>query len=178
MTNAELAILGLVVEQPRYGYEIERVIEERGMRDWTEVGFSSIYYLLKKLEREGHVEGELVEGAQGPARKVYRASSRGQQALRAGVLEALSVPQRCYPPLQLGLSHLPGLPAGEAIAALGQYRDALAERLAHVHQRWQSQRPLPLFVEAMFEHSTIRIEAELSWVRGFIERMEAENAQD
>ena len=50
MTNAELAILSLVVEQPRHGYEIERVIGERGMREWTEVGFSTIYSLLKKLE--------------------------------------------------------------------------------------------------------------------------------
>ena len=32
MTNAELAILSLVVETPRHGYEIEQVIEERGMR--------------------------------------------------------------------------------------------------------------------------------------------------
>ena len=30
MTNAELAILGLVGETPRHGYEIEQVIEERG----------------------------------------------------------------------------------------------------------------------------------------------------
>ena len=27
ITNAELAILGLIVEQPRHGYEIEQVIE-------------------------------------------------------------------------------------------------------------------------------------------------------
>ena len=50
MTNAEFAILSLIVEQPRHGYEIEQVIEERGMRNWTEVGFSSIYYILNKLE--------------------------------------------------------------------------------------------------------------------------------
>jgi DNA-binding PadR family transcriptional regulator len=43
MTNAELAILSLVAEQPRHGYEIEQVIEEREMREWTEIGFSSIY---------------------------------------------------------------------------------------------------------------------------------------
>ena len=51
MTNAELAILSLVAEQPRHGYEIENVIEQRGMRAWTEIGFSSIYYILKKLEK-------------------------------------------------------------------------------------------------------------------------------
>lgn len=177
MTNAELAILGLVVEQARHGYEIEQVIEERGMRDWTEVGFSSIYYLLKKLEREGFVESELEEALRGPARKVYRASPSGEKALQAGVLEALSVPKRCYPPLQLGLSHLPGIPAGEAIAALGEYRDALAERRAYVRERWQSQKPLPFFIEAMFEHSLTMIEAELLWVKGFVERMEDQDVQ-
>ena len=51
MTNAELAILSLIGESPRHGYEIEQVIEARGMREWTEIGFSSIYYLLKKLEK-------------------------------------------------------------------------------------------------------------------------------
>ena len=43
MTDAELAVLSLVAEQPCHGYEIEQVIEARGVREWTEVGFSSIY---------------------------------------------------------------------------------------------------------------------------------------
>jgi DNA-binding PadR family transcriptional regulator len=68
MTNAELAILSLVDERPRHGYEVEQVIEERGMREWTEIGFSSIYYLLKKLEREGQTRGQLGEADRGPAR--------------------------------------------------------------------------------------------------------------
>ena len=79
MTNAELAILSLVAEEPRHGYEIERVIEERGMREWTEVGFSSIYYLLKKLEQKGLVEGRLAEAARGPARKVYQVTPAGAE---------------------------------------------------------------------------------------------------
>ena len=59
MTNKELAILGLVAEGPGYGYQIEQVIEERGMRNWTEIGFSSIYYILNKLEKEGWLTSEL-----------------------------------------------------------------------------------------------------------------------
>ena len=59
MTNAELAILSLVAEQPRHGYEIESVIEQRGMRAWTEIGFSSIYYILKKLEKAGLIAAEI-----------------------------------------------------------------------------------------------------------------------
>ena len=46
LTPAELTLLGLLAEKPRHGYELEEVIIARGMRDWTEIGFSSIYYLL------------------------------------------------------------------------------------------------------------------------------------
>ena len=55
MTDTEFAILGLVHEEERHGYQIEAVIEERGMREWTAVGFSSIYYLLKKLEKKAFI---------------------------------------------------------------------------------------------------------------------------
>lgn len=178
MTNAELAILSLVVEQPRYGYEIDQVIEERGMRDWTEIGFSSIYYLLKKLEREGLVESRLQEAKQGPARRVYRATPAGESELHDGILDALSVPRRRYPHLQLGLANLPAISHTEALAALQEYRDALASRLAFVQERWTNQDPLPYFVEAMFEHSVALLRAEIAWVEGFVSRLEKENEQD
>jgi DNA-binding PadR family transcriptional regulator len=172
MTNAELAILSLVAEQPRHGYEIEQVIEERGMREWTEVGFSSIYYLLKKLEQKGRVEGRLEETAQGPARKVYQTTPAGDEALREAIVETLSTPSPCYPPLQLGLSNLPGIPLGEAVAALQQYREALEEQQAHVQRRWDEQKPLPYFVEAMFDFSLTMIEAEKGWIEKLIRRIE------
>lgn len=168
MTNAELAILSLIVERPRHGYEIEQVIEERGMREWTEVGFSSIYYLLKKLEREGLIEGQLEEAERGPARKIYHITQAGVEARQTALLETLSVPWRGYPPLMLGIANLPAIPSAEALAALRQYRDALVARLAHVQARWDSQRPLPYFVDALFDYSITMIQAELTWIEKFI----------
>jgi DNA-binding PadR family transcriptional regulator len=176
MTNAELAILSLVAQQPRHGYEIEQVIEERGMREWTEIGFSSIYYLLRKLEREGLIEGQLQEAERGPARKVYHATPAGREALRAGVLDALSVPRRCYPPLQLGLANLPAIPPAEALAALRKYRDALAARLEYVRTNWESKGPLPLFIDAMFDYSVAMVGAELTWIEKLIKQVEEEHA--
>ncbi len=173
MTNAELAILSLVAEQPRHGYEIEQVIEERGMREWTEVGFSSIYYLLKKLEREGLIEGQLEQAERGPARKVYRVTPGGRGALHEAVLDALSTPRRYYPSLQLGLANLPGIPPAEAVAALGRYRDALAARLEQIGANRERQQPLPYVVEALVEPSLALIQAELAWVQGFIEQLQS-----
>jgi DNA-binding PadR family transcriptional regulator len=176
MSNAELAVLGLVVEHPRHGYEIEQVISERGMRDWTEVGFSSIYFLLNKLEKAALIESHVETAAgKGPARKVYRATPAGVQTLRSGVFAALARPDPLSPALQLGLANLPVLPAAEALDALRQRRGALAASRESVRQKWERQRPLPYFVDAMFENSLVMIQAELDWTEKFIQRMEEEN---
>ena len=176
MTNAELAILSLVVEKPRHGYEIEQVIEERGMREWTEVGFSSIYYVLKKLESAGLVHGRLEQQAgRGPARKVYAVVDAGRAAWHEATIEALSTPQRCYTPFQLGLANLPGLTMGECVTAVRQYRDRLAQQRDHVRARCQEEgETAPLHVKAMFDLSLTLIEAELGWIEVFIDELSAD----
>jgi DNA-binding PadR family transcriptional regulator len=179
MTNAELAILTLIAEAPRHGYQIEQVIEERGMREWTELGFSSIYYLLKKLEKDGLIRGRVERHVgQGPARKVYSLTAAGKEAVRAGVIAALSVPQKPYPPLQLGLANLPGISQAEAVRALESYRDHLDERLTGLKEKRDRQQPLPYFVEAMFSHSLALLEAESRWTKRFIKQLEGRSEQD
>ena len=42
LSDAEFAILSLLGEDDHHGYEIEALIEARGMREWTAIGFSSI----------------------------------------------------------------------------------------------------------------------------------------
>ena len=178
LTNAELAILSLVAERPCHGYQVEQLIEQRGMRSWTEVGFSSIYFLLNKLERRGLVQAHLEPAAgRGPARKVYQATPDGQRALAEGVRRALSIPQRGSLGLQLGLANLPVLPPAEARLALEAYRRELQGQFQALERRWQAQAAgglnhrLPFFVDAMFEHSLALIQAELGWLEGFLERL-------
>jgi DNA-binding PadR family transcriptional regulator len=175
VTNAELALLTILAERPRHGYDIERVIEERGMREWTTIGFSSIYYLLKKLGQMGLIKGKLEETSQGPARKVYHLTAAGADALREGVLEALSVPTPRHSPLEIGLANLPGIPAAEVLAALKAYRDALVARIRHVEVTWARQRPLPYFVDAMFTYGITMGEAERKWVDDLIEQVEEQH---
>jgi len=178
MTNAELAILSLIAEQPRHGYEIEQVIQERGMRQWTEVSFSSIYYLLKKLQDKGYVKGQPGKNSgRGPAPTIYQLTSDGNRAWREAVLEALSLPQPCHTPIQLGLANLVYFPVEEALAALSQYQQNLAQRMEQVREQAQKQRPLPDHIETLFDYSLTMMDAELSWTRQLIKQLEGQNVQ-
>ena len=117
VSNAELALK--LSEQPRHAYEIEQVIEERNMRDWTEIGFSSIYRLLSKLEAAGWLSAQLQppEG-RGPARKVYQLTPAGKKAWQDAALENLAEPERKFSSFLLGLDNLCALPPKEVQQAI------------------------------------------------------------
>lgn len=175
MTNAELAILSLVVEQPRHGYEIEQVIEEREMRAWSDVGFSSIYYLLRKLEAEGLVASRRQPApGRGPSRRVYAVTPAGREAWKENVLQALAKPRRSPSDFLLGLANLPHLDPKTVAEALEDHAGDLESRLAHIEQRRAIE--LPFHVEAMFELTTAHLEVELAWIRRFSRRLEEQPA--
>ena len=180
MTNAELAILGLVIEQARHGYEIEQVIASRDMREWTEIGFSSIYYLLKKLQKNGMVRSRIdAANQQGPARTVYEATADGLTAWQQAMLSVLATPQPHFDPFQLGLSNLPALAPDAALTALNQRRDSLQQTLTRLRARHaESQSFAPPHVSAMFELSLVQIEAELHWLNAFIDRLRTSQQGD
>ena len=176
MTDAEFALLSLLAEQPRHGYQIENVIEERGMREWTEIGFSSIYYLLKKLEKDGQVISSLAPPAgKGPSRRVYKLTQAGYAAWQEATLEALSVPKGLASPFLMGLSNYPTVPPDQALTALRSYRQALAERQERILSRAGDQQPLPPHIEAMFDYSRALLEAEIAWFDRFIHQVETQS---
>ena len=81
LTPTELTLLGLLVEKPRHGYELDEVISARGMREWTEIGFSSIYYLLGRLRDRGLItEIDTPRPVRGKSRKVYGPTAEGRRA--------------------------------------------------------------------------------------------------
>ena len=60
--NVKLRSSDCSVKNRYYGYTIEKIIEERGMRHWTDIGFSSIYYVLKRLESRNLIVSSAAAG--------------------------------------------------------------------------------------------------------------------
>jgi len=164
LTNAEFAILSVLAEAPKHGYAIEQLVEERGMRNWTEIGFSSIYFLLKKLETRGFVEVEDPSLTSRRTPKVYRLTEAGKLAHREETRQALTEPEALYPAFLLGLANWPALPPHTAAEALQARAAALDQKLRELEKRRTAQEPLPTFVRAMFDYSGTMIEAEQAWL--------------
>lgn len=167
-----MVILTLLAEKRNHGYELESIIEQRGMREWTDIGFSSIYFLLRKLAREGLVEAFPQAGERGPSRKVYALTGEGWQSWQAASLAALANPQRTWSVFHLALSVLPVLPLEDARRALAHYRASQVARLRRIEERRLAQAPLPLHVQALFDHSRSLLVAEISWLDNYLVMLE------
>jgi DNA-binding PadR family transcriptional regulator len=160
--------LGLVAEMPRHGYELERIIEQRSMREWTQIGFSSIYYVLGRLEAIG-----LLAGKRGGARakKVFSMTRQGRRTLVEQSLTALRTVAPTYSTLLLGMAHWHALEREEAVNALKVRMAALEFEMVRLGDIQIAQQPLPDYLDALFDYALGQLRAEASWVAQTLDYM-------
>ena len=78
--SAEVAILTLLAEQPLYGFEIAKRIEER-TRGALTFTLASLYPMLYELEKRGWVSGRWQANQAGRDRRYYCLTPTGKKAL-------------------------------------------------------------------------------------------------
>lgn len=170
ISDREAAILGILCQQSQYGYELEKTIEERGMRVWTKIGFSSIYYALKKLENKGLIKSSMEDVEGRPSRKVYSVTEFGYTAMREKLREVLSQNKKMISSFDLGIAYHFLLESEEVIECLTRYLASLNERETQLKRKMEEREKegVPYRVVALFSRPLALIEAEKKWVLQFI----------
>jgi DNA-binding PadR family transcriptional regulator len=78
--STELLVLALLEEQPRHGYDIARLIDERSQGSIV-YQVASLYPTLYRLENRNLIEGRWVEKAGQRRRRYYRLLPAGRKVL-------------------------------------------------------------------------------------------------
>jgi DNA-binding PadR family transcriptional regulator len=165
-----LAVLSVLVEQPRHPYEIATTLRTWGKDQDMEIKWGSFYTVVRNMERHGLIEAvESVRAGRRPERTVYRITDAGRAELVDWARELISTPEPEHPRFRAGLSVLAALHPDEATALLGQRlarledgiragRAALAEQLRSV--------PRLFLIES--DHDLAMRAAEATWVRALL----------
>jgi DNA-binding PadR family transcriptional regulator len=171
VSKVEVVVLGLLAEEPLYGYDLLERCRSRGMEFWVQVGKASVYQVLRRLDRDGFIIGRTQEGSEGPDRRVYRISKAGRERLREGISARFgaSEPYESDGGLALGFAHL--LSAADARRAVDAREAAVRERLAASRQERSSSsadRSAGRNVaNAMLDRQEALGRAELAWIKEF-----------
>lgn len=171
MTDAELTILSLVAERPSMGHQIQQLIDERGLREWLTIGFSSVYYILNKLESQNLISSVLRPEQRGPARKLYTITEAGQGILQTAVSHLLSQPRSLGSGFELGLANIHALKPHQVYRELRHHRDDLKYQLLQVESSWvrhQQDDNVAEHITALYTHSIAMMKAEITWLENYI----------
>jgi DNA-binding PadR family transcriptional regulator len=160
----DFAILGLLMERPRHGYEIKRALAQLGF--WT-VSFGSLYPALRRLEKRGAIEASEGTGR----RKAYDITDDGRELFDA-LLTADPDASETDRAFQIRLAFLSQLPQTERARVLEHRRTKVAAQLKSardivVDARTSTESP-DRYRLALMEHAMRSIEADMAWLDGLI----------
>lgn len=173
MTDAELTVLSLLAQGPHYGHELQQTIDDRGLREWLVIGFSSLYYILNKLEEQQFVQSELRANGRGPARKYYALTEAGRGVLQTAVSDLLRQPRTIGSGFELGLANLHVLKPAQVYRVLTHHRQDLRVHYMALLGAWQRHQRedggrMTEPIGALYTHSLNMMEADLKWLEQFL----------
>lgn len=170
MTALEVIILSILCEKDAYGYEIESIIEERHIRSWTNIGFSSIYNSLNKLEKKDYIQSYMKKEYGSPERKVYTINEQTKEIVYKEITKLLSSAEKFDHDFSLGMAFSHLLTKDEQLSALKDRLANLAIRKQQIHERYAEQEAVQNVphLKALFTRPIKLIEAETEWLNEYI----------
>jgi DNA-binding PadR family transcriptional regulator len=183
LTDIELVLLQIISQQKRIsGYRINKLIDERGYRDWVEISSSSIYLSLAKLQRKGLVQSffDTHKRGKGPPPRHFSISDVGKKQLASEILATLSSAESGSTRFYLGIAGIPFVTCDEAINALRQRLRRLEVHSALIERRFSELggSNLRLHIRALYRRSLALIAAEVRFVNELISELERERAKN
>jgi DNA-binding PadR family transcriptional regulator len=196
----ELAVLGLLAEQPRHGYELKKRLSETLGPLWG-ISFGSLYPALRRLEREGAIE-EVADsaGTAAPAafvptgslkgdlaaarmrlrarptrrtRRAYGITAHGREMFTELLTAETDDDERAFAVKLLFCGHLE--PAAR-LAFLERRRAQLTQRL--VTERKPATRSIDRYSRSLVEHRARSTQNDLEWIAELIAQERAEQQGD
>src|SRR5215212_3563458 len=184
----ELAVLGLLAEQPRHGYELKKRLSETLGPLWG-ISFGSLYPALRRLERGGEIEATDDADGAGPdpagpglvptgslkgelaaarlrrrprptrRRKAYRITDRGREMFAELLTDESGDDERAF---ALKLSFCRYLAPPARLAFLERRRAQLLQRL--VTDRKPAARAIDRYTRSLLEHRAKSTQHDLEWI--------------
>jgi DNA-binding PadR family transcriptional regulator len=172
----ELAILGLLKEQPMHGYQLSRELAEQLGGMWR-VSYGSLYPTLRRLERDGAVE-QVPGDAAGKGRRklVYRITPDGERLFLRLLEEPPQEGQAEDARFRVRLAFFRYLPPETRIRLLDRRRVGLQDRLEMLTAAINAATDDgDEYQRALMEHGRAATESDIAWLSGLIQQERAKH---
>lgn len=167
MIEQELLLLGLLKEGKKHPYSLKKRVKEISN---TFIGLKaeSIYYPLRKMEKEGLISKKITKKGKRPQKYVYSITNKGENRFSELLNKSFLSIQRPYFNIDLSLYFLPYVDKDTAKRKL-KVRVSLLKRIKRGLEKMKKdfERNLPHFV-IILEHNLELVKSEIKFITRLI----------
>ncbi|MBN9388149.1 MAG: helix-turn-helix transcriptional regulator [Chloroflexi bacterium] len=183
--NYQLLLLGLLVEQPRHGYEIKQHFEEGTFAEYVKISGGGLYYNLHKLVNDGYVaENNVEREGNYPDRHVYEITEHGRNKLYRLVDETLSdiKGRKFFDPLDAALLFGTTLPREAIIIRLQRHINLLRAKFLEISLVYDTFNSIhgkivnDPYMLLLLDHSVTRVKNDLAWLEKAQQKIKEDEA--
>ena len=176
LTLNDMTILGLLQEEESgfTGKELEKIVEDRNMRNWTKIGKSTIYSNLKKLEKKKYVNFQESFKKNDPnfppiREKYYSLTTQGKSHLESALYTTLSTHKKIIDPFDISLAYLFYLTPEKRKKAIDERLEQILQRKIFLEKQCElSQDPI---VFLLFSKPLYQVKAEEEWITTYYDQL-------
>ncbi len=179
MSKNEVAILGLLAEGPKHGYQIHQDIKKREMDYWAKIKLASIYTTLTRLEEQSLIKSEKEKVGNMPERTVYSITAKGQSRLGDMVEKLLVEDERPEWLFGLGVAFIYGASQERVLTALQLRQEKLQQCAVDLHEHLTTMKgSIPFNWYMLIENAHKHMQLERQWLDELITLVQSETQWD
>ncbi len=156
------ALMGLLAQEPRHGYDLKNAFETMLSGTWP-LNIGQVYTTLSRLERDGLVESQVVPQDLLPDRKVYCLTQEGREELDRWLAESTTGTIRLKDEffIKLFVHQLVG--SDGTVALIWKQRQVYMQTLAKL-TALRNDPELDPATAMLVEGAILHVEADLEWL--------------
>jgi DNA-binding PadR family transcriptional regulator len=170
--HKQLLLLGLLLNGPRHGYELNRALRAHGVL-YADLKKANVYYLLGRMAEDGFVRVEAQDSPHGirGEKLIYSITDEGRLRFEELLRETLRRYESVHTGLEVAVVLLNQLDPADAVCLLEERRRNVESRRDSIIHEFTPGAPRPLPLNLAADHMLATVNAEIAWIDHALERL-------
>jgi PadR family transcriptional regulator, regulatory protein AphA len=169
--SLKFALLGLLAESPKYGYELKRRFEGALGNVWS-VSYGQLYPTLRRLSEMGWLTKKTEPGKKAAEKNIYSITEKGRKKLDEWLLSPIRSTYRVKDEFTLRFLFFSKLEPARVVEYLEEHRRKTAEQRASFEKTLAAlQGEIDFFLQGIIRKGVVHLDAEDRWLEQVIEAL-------
>jgi PadR family transcriptional regulator AphA len=172
--SLKFALLGLLAEEPKYGYEIKQQFEGSLGNVWS-VSYGQLYPTLRRLSELGWVTKKTAPGKKAAEKNIYSITAKGKKRLDDWLLKPLRSSYKVKDEFTLKFLFFDKLPKERVLEYLRlQQKKTVMQKENFQRTLVAIREALNFYLQAIIRKGIIHLEAENQWLEEVISDLDSQ----